>query len=768
MALTLIDSLDHDTALAIIGFLETHEVANLARTCSLVSKLVCRIHLSSTKMMARATHLIHMKVMESFVNASSRDALEVALVAHGLMVDVVMEPHDFRASATAALRSLVKEGESIFFENGEAPRLRRSGLPVIPVELVGGCEFAYGAPSGIAPDLPVAAAREAISYLTDYWPELRGKYLQAEYPHAKTEKNGEFSRVYLASFRMAEQEDLAIDVLEQLVRKFGFAVDVAICIMHKLFSHILHIDPRAVPRTQGSMLPAREALKVTVDESCAPQRTLPTASSPCAFSTLLTICHAPPPSPLPPLVLPPHSLHRPRRAHAPCADTIDQLQGVTIFDLCLVPHHAFAPTTGWVKAAYAKLAVPLYSVLRVPLESLAFSAYLAGGLVTVNMQTGTLVRLTTPPTPFTLVIAHRARTLDQSGILDENTIEAIIQADDARKGDSMILVKTHLQPDPATALIACNELIKAMVELGKWPKYAAPVFDRLSHKSQATAIIDMYNGNFLLKMGMVNNVYIGQTKEQIEARSLKWSKRCACAAPPRFEPCAPVSMCTPLHAAPCRADAGTAPRTRRRRCPTTCQKRISLRGSRAGPIASLSSAHGGLARAPAHTHATCPTHAAPCRADAGTAPRTRRRRWPTTCPKRRPLRGSRAGPSASLSSAHGGLARAPAHTHATCPTHAAPCRATQGKEPIRATYQRDAIPAGTWQDCAGDIAHAHASPLHTQHIPYCGPSRCSFPWQHSRSTCSHDFERASFHALAAPRCASLALCPHVTPRAFTE
>ena len=272
MALTLIDSLDHDTALAIIGFLETHEVANLARTCSLVSKLVCRIHLSSTKMMARATHLIHMKVMESFVNASSRDALEVALVAHGLMVDVVMEPHDFRASATAALRSLVKEGESIFFENGEAPRLRRSGLPVIPVELVGGCEFAYGAPSGIAPDLPVAAAREAISYLTDYWPELRGKYLQAEYPHAKTEKNGEFSRVYLASFRMAEQEDLAIDVLEQLVRKFGFAVDVAICIMHKLFSHILHIDPRAVPRTQGSMLPAREALKVTVDESCAPDR----------------------------------------------------------------------------------------------------------------------------------------------------------------------------------------------------------------------------------------------------------------------------------------------------------------------------------------------------------------------------------------------------------------------------------------------------------------------------------------------------------------
>ena len=495
---------------------------------------------------------------------------------------------------------------------------------------------------------------------------------------------------------MAEQEDLAIDVLEQLVRKFGFAVDVAICIMHKLFSHILHIDPRAVPRTQGSMLPAREALKVTVDESCAPQRTLPTASSPCAFSTLLTICHAPP-----------HSLHRPRRAHAPCADTIDQLQGVTIFDLCLVPHHAFAPTTGWVMAAYAKLAVPLYSVLRVPLESLAFSAYLAGGLVTVNMQTGTLVRLTTPPTPFTLVIAHRARTLDQSGILDENTIEAIIQADDARKGDSMILVKTHLQPDPATALIACNELIKAMVKLGKWPKYAAPVFDRLAHKSQATAIIDMYNGNFLLKMGMVNNVYIGQTKEQIEARSLKWSKRCACAAPPRFEPCAPVSMCTPLHAAPCRADAGTAPRTRRRRCPPTCPKRPSFRGSRAGP-------------------------------------------------------------SASLSSAHGGLARAPAHTHATCPTHAAPCRATQEKEPIRATYQRDAIPAGTRQDCAGDIAHAHASPLHTQHIPYCGPSRCSFPWQHSRSTCSHDFERASFHALAAPRCASLALCPHVTPRAFTE
>ena len=415
----------------------------------------------------------------------------------------------------------------------------------------------------------------------------------------------------------------------------------------------------------------------------------------------------PPPSSLPPLVLPPHSLHRPRRAHAPCADTIDQLQGVTIFDLCLVPHHAFAPTTGWVKAAYAKLAVPLYSVLRVPLESLAFSAYLAGGLVTVNMQTGTLVRLTTPPTPFTLVIAHRARTLDQSGILDENTIEAIIQADDARKGDSMILVKTHLQPDPATALIACNELIKAMVELGKWPKYAAPVFDRLAHKSQVTAIIDMYNGNFLLKMGMVNNVYIGQTKEQIEARSLKWSKRCACAAPPRFEPCAPVSMCTPLHAAPCRADAGTAPRTRRRRCPPTCPKRPSFRGSRAGP-------------------------------------------------------------SASLSSAHGGLARAPAHTHATCPTHAAPCRATQEKEPIRATYQRDAIPAGTRQDCAGDIAHAHASPLHTQHIPYCGPSRCSFPWQHSRSTCSHDFERASFHALAAPRCASLALCPHVTPRAFTE
>jgi hypothetical protein len=79
-----------------------------------------------------------------------------------------------------------------------------------------------------------------------------------------------YSRAYFVSKEIHRAKEIAIAHIEQLWKEHNFKGDSAFSTMHVLFAHRDHIDPRAVPRRRGFMLPARMQLRATPGVSCAP------------------------------------------------------------------------------------------------------------------------------------------------------------------------------------------------------------------------------------------------------------------------------------------------------------------------------------------------------------------------------------------------------------------------------------------------------------------------------------------------------------------
>ena len=189
---------------------------------------------------------------------------------------------------------------------------------------------------------------------------------------------------------------------------------------------------------------------------------------------------------------------------------------------------AFDPKTGWVKPAFAKITKPLYTLIRTPAQSISFSTFFGGGLVTVEGGTGRLVRLVKPPTEHTLVVAHFAQALTNSTLAPE-LIKKISEADLAHQGEPFIGLLTHSQTDVATTLAACNEVFLRFTQEGPEPTGCVDVFDRSKSLAEEVNISDMVKAGFMKKMGR----YGSSTKEEMEARREKAAKTCVYTHNPR-------------------------------------------------------------------------------------------------------------------------------------------------------------------------------------------------------------------------------------------
>ena len=190
---------------------------------------------------------------------------------------------------------------------------------------------------------------------------------------------------------------------------------------------------------------------------------------------------------------------------------------MTVYVLSLIPFMAFDPKTGWVKPAFARIAKPLYNIIRAPAQSISFSAFFGGGLVTVDRRSGKLVRLVKPPTEHTLVVAHFAHALANSTLITPDLIKKILEANHAHQGEPFIGLLTHAQTDVATTLAACNEVFSRFSKEGPEPMGRIDVFDRSKNLAEETNIADMVDAGFMKTMGQ----YGGYTKEEKEARAEK-------------------------------------------------------------------------------------------------------------------------------------------------------------------------------------------------------------------------------------------------------
>ena len=271
MPLRLFD-LDPEVLAEIQDHLDAEGVSNLSNTCKKLSGWL----FSLVEIIDAATKRAKSSALRRQLERLGIEELVPLLGAHDLLADLDVNDLDGVRAVELLIDKQAAADDPIFVKCNTPTEtesiLRDLSFFFVTVDVIGNNEFNYGAPSDANVGKLAACARECSWMYAQSWKTLQHEFekRQSEFPHVKTEKNGVYSRAYFVSKEIHRAKEIAIAHIEQLWKEHNFKGDSAFSTMHVLFAHRDHIDPRAVPRRRGFMLPARMQLRATPGVSCAP------------------------------------------------------------------------------------------------------------------------------------------------------------------------------------------------------------------------------------------------------------------------------------------------------------------------------------------------------------------------------------------------------------------------------------------------------------------------------------------------------------------